>query len=197
MGLILFACRGGRIELPDRRLVLVDRRDGGNLVVNPPREVWERSELAPDELVHWSFLVAATGRAMIDALPQLAEGCVNYWEAGNWALNEQAEPPGRKTAPVHRRVHLHLLGRSPQAPSPHYRWGEAPMFPPYAQRHDWASTHERLTPRECRDVIAVVENSLRGKYGFATDDIEPWRACAGCGYPTVSKTTCSECAKGN
>lgn len=195
MGLILFACRGGRIELPDRRLVLVDRRDGGNLVVNPPREVWERSELDPGELMHWSFLVAAAGRAMIDALPQLAGGCVNYWEAGNWALNEQAEPRGPKTGPVHRRVHLHLLGRSPDAPSPHYRWGEAPMFPAYRQRHDWARGHERLGPGECEAVVTRVEALLRGKYGVSPGDIAPWRRCTGCAYPFAGEAAaaCGEC----
>ena len=34
---------------------------------------------------------------MIDVLPQLAGGCINYWEAGNWALNDEAEPKGART----------------------------------------------------------------------------------------------------
>src|SRR3954465_4561251 len=106
---VLFTCDGGTVCLPAADLVLVDRNDGGNLIVNPPRDVWERSELTAQELTHWGFLVAATGRAMLDTLPQLAGGCINYWEAGNWALNELAEPRGPKTAPTHRRVHLHLL----------------------------------------------------------------------------------------
>ena len=97
--------------LPDEKLVLVDRSDGGNLIVNPPRDVWERSELTPAELVAWSFLVAATGRAMIDVLPQLEGGCVNYWEAGNWALHHDAEPAGPKTAPP-------TPPRSPPPPRP-------------------------------------------------------------------------------
>jgi hypothetical protein len=199
MGLILFSCRGGRVELPDPRLVLVDRLDGGNLVVNPPREVWERSELEADELARWSCLVAATGRAMIDALPQLDDGCVNYWEAGNWALNEQAHPAGPKTGPAHRRVHLHLLGRSRQAASPHHRWGEAPMFPLFARRHGWAAAHQRLLPRECRDVVERLEALLRGKYGFAAGDIAPWQPCTGCGYPTTRDVAgvCSECSSGS
>lgn len=40
MSLDLLRCDGGRLSLPDRRLVLVDRTGGGNLVVHPPREVW-------------------------------------------------------------------------------------------------------------------------------------------------------------
>ena len=115
--------------LPQTDLVLVDREDGGNLVVNPPRAVWERGELTAGELTAWSHLVAATGAAMLRTLPQLEGGCINYWEAGNWALNDAADPAGPKTAPAFRSVHLHLLGRSRFARSPDWAWGEAPRFP--------------------------------------------------------------------
>jgi hypothetical protein len=112
----LFTGDGGSVVLP--AMPLLDRRDGGHLIVEPPRAVWERSLLARDELIAWSLLVAATGAAMLDALPQLAGGCINYWEAGNWALNPAAPPPGPKTAPGSRQVHMHLLGRSPDAGDP-------------------------------------------------------------------------------
>ena len=39
MSITLLRCSGGEIVLPNRTLVLVDRHDGGNLIVNPPREV--------------------------------------------------------------------------------------------------------------------------------------------------------------
>ena len=123
MSLTLFSCRGGDLVLPDRASLLVSRENGGNLVVNPPRAVWERSELTAAELTQFAFLVAAVGRAMIDVLPQLAGGCVNYWEAGNWALNDDAEPTGPKHARQHRQMHLHLLGRSPSSTDPSGRWG--------------------------------------------------------------------------
>ena len=48
---------------------------------------------------------------MLATLPQLKGGCINYWEAGNWALHGDADPRGPKTPEAHRRVHLHLLGR--------------------------------------------------------------------------------------
>src|SRR5260370_2950070 len=98
---VLLSCEGGTVSLP--LMPLNDRQDGGHLVVHPAREVWERSELSPVELTHWSFLVAATGRAMLDALSQLAGGCINYWEAGNWALHDLAAPPGPKNPHEHRR----------------------------------------------------------------------------------------------
>ena len=77
--------------------MFLDRADGGHLIVNPPRDVWEQSELANVEFTHWCILVGAIGRAMIDVLPQLEGGCVNYFEAGNWALNDAAPPKGPKS----------------------------------------------------------------------------------------------------
>lgn len=162
---ILFECEGGTVNLPAVNLVLVDRADGGNLIVNPPRDVWERSELTAEELTKWSFLVAATGRAMLDALPQLEGGCINYWEAGNWALNELAEPRGPKFGPKHRRVHLHLLGRSRTAKSP-YAWGEAPEFPKFSDRHSWAKDFKQLTPQECGAVVSRLQAILHDKYSM-------------------------------
>jgi hypothetical protein len=160
----IWTCPLGTIVQPV--LVLVDRGDGGHLIVNPARDVWERSELTRDELAQWSCLVAATGRAMIDTLPQLADGCVNYWEAGNWALNDLATPPGRKNPRRHRVVHMHLLGRSPDATDPSWRWGEAPRFPDYINRVDWAARFNPLTPAECQGVVTRTIALLRDNYGY-------------------------------
>ena len=183
MSLVLFRCDGGTLVLPDRHAVLLSREDGGNLVVNPPRTVTERSELTPAELSAWGALVAAAGRAMLDSLPQLDGGCINYWEAGNWALNDAADPVGPKSGREHKKVHLHLLGRSPQSTHPAWRWGESPRFPDFAERHDWASSFERLTPRECVAVVRSVEQRLREYYGFGAFQIAPWSECRDCGYP--------------
>src|SRR3954471_2784929 len=185
MSVTLFSCAGGQIVLPNRTLVLVDREDGGNLVVNPPREVWERGELTAAELTQWSFLVAAAGGAMIHTLSQLNGGCVNYWEAGNWALNDAAEPIGPKTARECRRVHMHLLGRSRTAKDPSWKWGEAPKFPDYADRLRWAATFQRLTPAECSNIVAKLQQLLTNKYGMDRSQIAPWSPCANCHYPMV------------
>lgn len=194
MSLQLFTCAGGQLVLPHRNLVLVDRQTGGNLVINPPRDVWERSELSAAELTAWSFLVAATGRAMLEVLPQLAGGCLNYWEAGNWALHDEAEPKGAKTAPTHRSVHLHLLGRSRTSNDSAWRWGEAPIFPTFANRHDWAAKNERLTADECVKIVARAETLLQTQYGLPADQITPWTCCAGCSYPKPqTQLLCEEC----
>ena len=198
MGLILFSCDGGHLVLPARGSLLVSRENGGNLVVNPPRPVWERSELTPTELTQFSFLVAAAGRAMIDVLPQLAGGCINYWEAGNWALNDEAEPRGRKEARAHRSMHLHLLGRSPASTDPAWTWGESPRFPAFAEKESWAAGFERLRPRECYQIVSRADTLLRSTYGLMSGQIAHWSPCDACGHPSPVATgesphVCAEC----
>jgi len=154
---------GGTVVLP--KMVFLDRADGGHLIVNPPHDVWEQSELAPLDLAHWCFLVGAIGRAMIDVLPQLEGGCVNYFEAGNWALNDAAPPKGKKKrAPDYRRVHMHVFGRSPQARHPSWRWGEAPRLPDYKERQKWAKDLAPLTEKECKAIVKQAKDILRRRY---------------------------------
>lgn len=163
---LLLTTSGGTVELPREGSVLVPREDGGHLIVNPPRPVWERSELTRDELIAWSLLVAAAGQAMIESLPQLKDGCVNYWEAGNWALHDDAAPRGRKRAREHRSVHLHIFGRSPRAADPSWQWGEAPSFPRFHEREQWASRFERLNRYECDTIVRALESILRDQYAM-------------------------------
>ncbi|MBX9601317.1 MAG: hypothetical protein K2X35_09940 [Bryobacteraceae bacterium] len=162
MSKVILETSGGSLILP--AMVLVDRSDGGHLVVNPPRVVWDRSELTARELALWSFLVAAAARAMLDTLPQLAGGCINYWDAGNWSLHHDADPPGLKDPRVHRQVHLHLLGRSPTARSASWQWGEAPRFPGFRDRLEWARDFAPLSAEECAAVAARATELLREKY---------------------------------
>lgn len=198
MPLRLFSCDGGHLVLPDRASLLVGAANGGNLVVLPPRPVWERSELSADELRRWACLVAAAGRAMLDVLPQLAGGCINYWEAGNWALNDAAEPAGRKHPREHRNVHLHLLGRSPASTDPAWGWGESPRFPAFAERRTWAASFDRLGAEHCQAIVAAAADLLRERYGLTDAEISPTVTCSECRYPFVaalahSEARCDEC----
>jgi len=166
---ILFSCAGGQVLRPST--VLCDRADGGHLVVNPPRPVWERNGLHPSELALWSLLVAATGQAMLDRLPQLADACLNYWEAGNWALHTQAEPVGPKNVQAQRRVHLHVFGRSRTARHPDWQWGESPRFPLFSERLAWASRLQALSDEECAAIAqrcAALFQTYRTQMGSAS-----------------------------
>ncbi len=160
----LIRCAGGTVDLPAQ--AMNHRSDGGHLLVNPPRPVWERTQLSPDELMRWACLVAATAQAMLDTLPQLAGGCLNYWEAGNNALNHQAYPPGPKTPQLHRKMHLHIFGRSPRATHPDWQWGEPPQFPKFAASTAWAAQFTRLEPQECAAIGQKIEALLVHRYAM-------------------------------
>jgi diadenosine tetraphosphate (Ap4A) HIT family hydrolase len=165
----LIRCVGGTVDLPAKPMN--HRSDGGHLLVNPPRPVWDRSELMPDELGRWACLVAATGRAMLETLPQLAGGCLNYWEAGNNALNDQAYPLGPKTPQLHRKMHLHVFGRSPRATHPDWQWGEPPQFPKFALSKDWAAQFSRLEPQECAAIGVRIAQLLAHRYAIDTEPL--------------------------
>ena len=192
---VLFSCAGGDLVLPGPGSVLVDRASGGHLVVDPPRDVWDRSALEADELVAWSCLIAAAGASMLSELPVLRDGCINYWDAGNWALNEAAEPAGPKTGPRHRHLHMHLLGRSRTAADPDLVWGEAPRFPPFAEREAWAARHEPLAPADCVRIVLHCRRALLDKYGYAADAAGAWHSCPHCGYPTPGNDPTSACPR--
>lgn len=163
-GVKLVICACGALELP--ALILNDRGDGGHLVVQPPRPVWDRTALTPLELAAFSYLVAAAAAAMLRALPQLDGGCINYWDAGNWALNPEAQPIGPKRGPEARELHLHLFGRSRSARNPNWMWGEAPRFPSYLERLDWAGGLKPLSSDECALVASTTVEILRARYSI-------------------------------
>jgi diadenosine tetraphosphate (Ap4A) HIT family hydrolase len=159
---LLLRTAAGEIMLPAKPLI--DRADGGHLVVLPAREVWDRTELSADELAQWSALVAACAWAMLQTLPQLKDGCINYWDAGNWALNDDTAPAGRKVGREHRKLHMHVIGRSPDATDPAWRWGESPLFPRYAQRLERNANYRALTASECEVIVSATQTRLREQY---------------------------------
>jgi hypothetical protein len=180
---VLLQASGGTVCLPDPATIMIDRADGGQLVVNPPRRVWDRTALTPAELVAWSALVAATARGMLECLPQLEGGCVNYWDAGNWALNDAADPVGPKAGPEHRFLHQHVIGRSRHSSDPDWRWGESPFFPAFADRVAWSRGKSPLTPAECAAVVAQARAVLSATYAVPLAALAPGATCASCGYP--------------
>ncbi len=191
MSHVLFRGAGGTVALPHPKTIMIDRRDGGQLVVHPPRRVWDRTALDATELTQWHFLVAAVAAAMLDTLPQLRDGCVNYWDAGNWALNVDASPAGPKTGPAHRVLHQHVIGRSPASTDPSWAWGESPFYPHFTNRFAWSAGKAPLTAAECGELVARLAHVLRDRYGV---DAAPSSVCTRCGYPTpVSDLVAGAC----
>ena len=166
----LVRCAGGTLELP--ALVLNHREDGGHLVVEPPRPVWDRTALSQHELAAFSCLVAAAARAMLEVLPQLEGGCVNYWDAGNWALNVSSHPVGPKRGEDARQLHQHLFGRSRNAKNPDWQRGEAPRFPHFADRLKWAADMKPLTDEEWRLVAGRCVEVLAASYSITGELVD-------------------------
>lgn len=183
MSHVLMRGRGGTVCLPDPPTIMIDRADGGQLVVYPPRRVWDRTALTRDELVAWELLVTATARGMLETLPQLDGGCLNYWDAGNWALNTAAAPEGPKRGPDARVLHLHLCGRSPRSTDPSWAWGESPFFPAFANRFSWSRGKRPLTPGECGAVVARTLTVLEAHYDEADALGIHAVPCAVCAFP--------------
>lgn len=190
MSHVLVRATGGSVCQPDPATIMIDRADGGQLVVYPRRPVWDRTALDRAELEAWNLLVAATARAMLETLPQLAGGCLNYWDAGNWALNEAAGQAGPKTGPAHRVLHQHLCGRSPRSTDPSWAWGEAPFFPPFAGRLAWSAGKAPLAAHECAAIVARSVDLLREVYGVADAQGIDSVSCRRCGYPTPAIDLC-------
>ena len=202
MAHVLFRSAGGSVTLPDPRTIMIDRHDGGQLVVHPPRRVWDRTALEAAELTQWNVLVAATAAAMLDTLPQLRDGCVNYWDAGNWALNAEAAPAGLKTGPACRVLHQHVIGRSPGSTDPSWAWGESPFFPRFTDRFAWSAGKAPLTPAECAGLVARLSQVLIERYGVDPEAAATTAVCASCGYPApavdldADTGACPGCASG-
>ena len=183
MSHVIMRGSGGRVCLPDPATTMIDRADGGQLVLYPPRRVWDRTALTREELVAWHLLIAATARGMLETLPQLAGGCLNYWDAGNWALNPAADPPGPKDPRASRVLHQHLCGRSPHSSDGAWQWGESPFFPAYTERFAWSAGKRPFTAAECVAIVAQTSRVLADAYGEVSA-LTATGVCAGCGYPT-------------
>lgn len=186
MSHVLMRGRGGRVCLPDPATTMIDRANGGQLVLYPVRQVWDRTALTREELIAWHLLIAATARAMLDT-PQLAGGCLNYWDAGNWALNAHADPPGPKAPHRARVLHQHLCGRSPHSTDGAWQWGEAPFFPAYVERLAWSAGKAPFTPAECVTIVEVTRTVLRDVYAEPAAQGISSTVCGSCGYPTPAE----------
>jgi hypothetical protein len=74
------------------------------------------------------------------------------------------------------------VGRSPRSSDPSWQWGEAPFFPPFAERMAWSQGKALLSAAECRDVVARLQRILAASYDVATTP-DGGATCAVCGYP--------------
>ena len=92
---------------------LVDRLDGGHIVIVPKAPVEDRTKLSPEIAKEVMKLTMVVGEAMITALKKrgIDIGRINYQDNGNWTPT----------------FHIHLFGRAKSATRQKY--GEALYLP--------------------------------------------------------------------
>ena len=78
---------------------------------------------------------------------------------------EQALRP--KTPALHRKMHLHVFGRSPRATHPDWLWGEPPRFPNFAQSEAWTQQFTRLEDDEGAALGARIQVLLDTRYALS------------------------------
>jgi len=77
---------------------------------------------------------------------------------------EQALRP--KTPALHRKMHLHVFGRSPRATHPDWLWGEPPRFPAFVQSEAWTRQFTRLEDGEGVALGARIQELLGTRYAL-------------------------------
>ncbi len=121
---------------------LVDRDDGGHVVIQPRRRIRSRQDLSPEQAIEFIRLTLIVGEAMTLGLSKqgVPIGRINYQDSGNWSVFKPEGP----------FFHYHLFGRSLEAR--HQKYGEALHFP-HRDRHP--EVYEHLKPLNEQDQEAI------------------------------------------
>lgn len=126
------------VEAPEKPLI--DRQDGGHIVINPIEPVADRQMLTPYQAIDLMRLTIVAGHAMREVMRShgIDIGRINYQDNGNWSVFA----PGGPT------LHIHLYGRAIHARI--QRYGEATYFPHRDREPEFYSRLEPLTQADIR-----------------------------------------------
>ena len=86
---------------------LVDRNDGGHIIIEPKERVSSRQDLSAKEAIELMRLTIVAGIAMEKVMSQngVDIGRINYQDNGNWSVFKPQGP----------HLHYHLYGRAKNA----------------------------------------------------------------------------------
>jgi diadenosine tetraphosphate (Ap4A) HIT family hydrolase len=140
MGLHISETRNFIVEVPD--FPLIDREDGGHLVIDPKLRVKDRQALSPEQAIELMRLTLIVGEAMTVALKSkdINIGRINYQDNGNWSVFNPEGP----------FLHIHLYGRATNAKT--QRFGQSLYFPHKDEQPDFYSG---VKPLNTEDAIAI------------------------------------------
>jgi diadenosine tetraphosphate (Ap4A) HIT family hydrolase len=119
----LFRANHFKVMYP--RIPLIDRKDGGHLLIFPLVKKLDRMHFTPEEAAEFMPFCKAVGRAFQEVMNESGIEVVrlNWMDMGNWRLVPYDDP----------RFHLHIFGRA--AGSRFQIHGEFNQIPPKGSKH--------------------------------------------------------------
>lgn len=140
MTALIFETNNFIVEVPD--YPLIDREDGGHIIINPKVKIRDRQALSPELAVELMRLTIVVGEAMTTALTNRGVdiGRINYQDNGNWSVFKDEGP----------FMHIHIYGRGKDAKI--QRYGQSLYFP---HKDEDPNFYSGLRPLDAGDVEAI------------------------------------------
>lgn len=137
---IIYQTENFSVEAPDAPLV--DRNDGGHILIDPKVKVRDRQQLSPPQAIELMRLTIVVGEAMTRVMNRhgVDVGRINYQDNGNWSVFSPEGP----------HMHVHTYGRAKSAKV--QRYGQACYFP---HRDEQPEFYKDLKPLSAEDVSAI------------------------------------------
>jgi diadenosine tetraphosphate (Ap4A) HIT family hydrolase len=147
---------------------LVDRDDGGHIIISPKVRVLNRQQLSPPLAIELMKLTVMVGQAMESVMNDRGVdiGRINYQDNGNWSVFLPEGP----------HLHIHLYGRARSAK--YHPFGQACFFPHRDENPGYYSRFKPLTAEDIKSLRKEIEK-LSGEEKFS----DHWW---GPGTPSVS-----------
>jgi diadenosine tetraphosphate (Ap4A) HIT family hydrolase len=135
---------------------LVDRNDGGHIIIEPKEKVSKRQDLSASQAIELMRLTIIAGAAMEKVMNQngVDIGRINYQDNGNWSVFKSQGP----------HLHYHLYGRAKSAKIQKY--GQTLSMP---HIEDHPGYYKDLKPLFKEDVYGIrneIEQQLKEEKYF-------------------------------
>jgi diadenosine tetraphosphate (Ap4A) HIT family hydrolase len=137
---IIYTSRNFTIEAPHEPLV--DRNDGGHIIIHPKIKVTDRQQLDSQQAIEMMRMTIVAGQGLKDVMTAhgVHIGRINYQDNGNWSVFDRDGPS----------LHVHLFGRATTAR--YQKYGEACHFPNKKTHPEFYRNFKPLTPL---DIMAM------------------------------------------
>ncbi|HYF31149.1 MAG TPA: hypothetical protein VD993_08525 [Chitinophagaceae bacterium] len=137
---LIFESENFTVTAPENPLV--DRADGGHIVINPKVKIVDRQQLTAKQAIELMRLTIITGEAMTTVMNMngVDVGRINYQDNGNCGVFLPEGPA----------LHIHLYGRAKSAK--YHRYGQACFFPHKDEDPEFYRSFKPLTQKDISDI---------------------------------------------